>query len=332
MRKIGITTTVPAEFIFAADCRPLDLNNIFINAKNREKLIMEAETDGFPRTVCGWIKGIYAVAAEHTAEIIAVTEGDCSQTHALMETLEEKGIKIIPFAYPFINDENKRRPLLRLELEQLAENLGCSFAAGQKEKQRLDEARRPVWEIDALSWRENTVSGAESHYWQVSCSDFEGDPELFAASAWEFIREIKDRKPAEKELRLALLGVPPIIDGIHENLAQLGARVVFNEIPRQFSMPFDHQDITEQYLAYTYPRPLKFRIADIQKEITRRRVDAVLHYAQSFCFRQIEDIILRKYIKLPFLSLEGDCPGPLDARTRLRLETFVSIQRALIFN
>lgn len=326
MTEIGITTTVPAEFIYAAGRIPVDLNNIFITHPYREEAIAQAELAGYPRTVCGWIKGLYGIALqEGFKEMVAVTQGDCTQTHALMETLEEEGMRIIPFSYPFAASMDRRRTSLTMEMEQFAQQLGCSWQQAQKEKERLDAARKPVWEIDALTWQENKVTGFENHLWQVSCSDFEGDPEAFADRAEEFIKEARQRPPRPKELRLALIGVPPIIDGIHDYLEELGARVVFNEVPRQFSMPFETGDLVEQYMLYTYPYPVHQRIEDIQAQIELRRVDAVIHYTQSFCFRQIQDILLRKYLPLPFLSLEGDQPGALDARTRLRLETFISI-------
>jgi len=57
MREIGLTTTVPIEIIYAAGCVPLDLNNLFITSPDAEKLILEAERVGFPRSTCSWIKG-----------------------------------------------------------------------------------------------------------------------------------------------------------------------------------------------------------------------------------------------------------------------------------
>jgi benzoyl-CoA reductase/2-hydroxyglutaryl-CoA dehydratase subunit BcrC/BadD/HgdB len=56
-------------------------------------------------------------------------------------------------------------------------------------------------------------------------------------------------------------------------------------------------------------------------------VDAVIHYAQSFCYRQIEDLIIRREIKLPILTLEGDKPGRMDARTRMRVDAFLDMLR-----
>ena len=101
--------------------------------------------------------------------------------------------------------------------------------------------------------------------------------------------------------------------------------MVFNEIPRQFSMPHHALGLVEQYRRYTYPYDIFFRLGDVRAEIARRGVEGVIHYAQSFCYRQIQDIIVRDEIEMPILTLEGDRPGALDARSRLRLETFVEI-------
>jgi benzoyl-CoA reductase/2-hydroxyglutaryl-CoA dehydratase subunit BcrC/BadD/HgdB len=323
MKKIGITTTVPSEIIFAAGLVPLDINNVFMADSQRQGAIDVAELDGYPRTVCGWIKGLYGMISHYHAveQVIAVTEGDCSQTHALMETLEEKGINVIPFSFPF----NRDRELLLLQMTRLAQRLGADWQEVLRQKRRLDEVRRPVWEIDRLTWQENKVSGFENHYWQISCSDFCGEPELFAQEAREFIKEVTKRQPFASGPRIGLIGVPTIIDGLYEFLQERGVRVVFNEVQRQFSMPHAAEDIIEQYRLYTYPYHVRYRIEDILAEIKRRQLDAVIHYTQSFCFRQIEDILFRKHLPVPLLTLEGDQPGPLDARNRMRLETFITM-------
>jgi benzoyl-CoA reductase/2-hydroxyglutaryl-CoA dehydratase subunit BcrC/BadD/HgdB len=59
---VGFTTTIPLEILVAAGRRPVDLNNIFITDPDPQGLIEEAEFAGFPRNICGWIKGIYSVA------------------------------------------------------------------------------------------------------------------------------------------------------------------------------------------------------------------------------------------------------------------------------
>jgi benzoyl-CoA reductase/2-hydroxyglutaryl-CoA dehydratase subunit BcrC/BadD/HgdB len=90
-------------------------------------------------------------------------------------------------------------------------------------------------------------------------------------------------------------------------------------------MPYETPDLVEQYRAYTYPYDIFHRLSDILLELERRRVDAVIHYVQSFCFRQIEDMIVRQKVRMPVLTLEGDKPGPLDARTRIRIEGFLEM-------
>jgi benzoyl-CoA reductase/2-hydroxyglutaryl-CoA dehydratase subunit BcrC/BadD/HgdB len=322
VERVGFTTTVPLEIIIAAGKRPVDLNNVFITCGRSRELIEEAEAEGFPRNVCGWIKGIYAAAVENgIRELVAVTEGDCSYTRALMEVLSLQGIGTVPFAYPHGRD----RESLTFELEKLMRHFGVGWDETYRAKERLDRIRRKVREIDRRTWQDDTVTGDENHYFQVCTSDMNGDPDAFEAEVDNFLDDVSRRQPLPGGLRLAYIGVPPIVSDLYPFLESRGARVVFNETQRQFAMPYLLDDLVEQYLAYTYPYDIFHRLADIVPELERRRVDGVIHYVQSFCFRQIEDMIVRRKIPLPTLTLEGDKPGPLDARTRLRIEGFLEM-------
>ncbi|MCL1872573.1 MAG: 2-hydroxyacyl-CoA dehydratase family protein [Clostridiales bacterium] len=327
---VGITTTIPVEIVFAAGYIPSDLNNLFITAEENtmNRALQAAEMEGYPRTVCGWIKGIYGlVAGNHLIKrLIAVTEGDCSQTHALMETLEERGIDVIPFSYPF----SREPQLIKYQLAALADRFGIDLAAAEAEKKRLDEVRRLVREIDRLTYEENLVGGYDNHLFQVSCSDFEGNPESFAQKAEKFIAESRGAGRRQAGPRLAYIGVPPIITNLFHIVQELKGNIFFNEVQRQFAMPYLAKDLTEQYLLYTYPYHIRHRIADIQEQIARRQIDGIIHYCQSFCFRQIEDILFRRHLKLPLLTIEGENPGPMDARTKMRLETFVTMLKTTV--
>lgn len=325
MAKVGITTTVPVEVIYAAGHIPVDLNNVFITDENPQALVEEAELAGYPRNLCAWIKGIYSTALKHKdiRTVIAVTQGDCSNTHALMETLQLAGLEIVPFAFPFDRDYD----LLRLQIEKMMAHFGVARSEVQKAKSRLDRVRAKVWEIDRLTWEENRVGGWENHLYQVCCSDFEGDPEKFAAGADRFLEEARAAPPRTEGLRLGYIGVPPIVGELYQYLEERGARVVFNETQRQFTMPFEPDDLVEQYRRYTYPYGIFYRLADITREAARRRLNGIIHYAQSFCFRQIEDLIIRQKLDLPVLTLEGDKPSRLDARTRMRLDVFLDMLR-----
>ena len=321
-KKIGITTTVPSEIIYAAGYIPVDLNNIFIKDTDPSQLVDQAELAGYPRNVCAWIKGIYSATLKHgIGAIIAVTQGDCSNTHALMETLQLVGVDIIPFAFPFDRD----RDLLKLQLDKLVERLGTDWDRVRRASDGLGAIRKKVHLIDRLTWQENVVSGKENHLFQVSCSDLEGDPGAFEKKVDSFVAGLVNRTPDKKKIRIGYIGVPPIIDGLYDYLEERGARVVYNEVQRQFSMPFDTGDLTEQYRLYSYPYGIFYRLLDITREIARREIDGVIHYAQSFCYRQIEDMIIRKKLSTPVLTLEGDRPNGLDARTRLRIDSFIEM-------
>ena len=318
-----MTTTVPVEIILAAGHVPVDLNNVFITSADPVRRVEAAEDAGYPRNICGWIKGLYStvVGTDCVDAVIAVTQGDCSNTHALMETWELVGTRVIPFAYPFDRDVD----LLRLQMQKMVESMGTDWERVMAVKADVDRVRRKVAEIDRLTWQENRVSGGDNHLFQVSCSDFNSDVVKFEADVDNFL-EMAVKAPVRQDgLRLGYIGVPPIFTDLYSYVETMGARVVFNEVQRQFAMPYDEPDIIEQYRRYTYPYGIFGRIDDIQGEIEQRQLDGVIHYVQSFCYRQIEDMIVRKKLKVPILTIEGDKPGCMDARTRLRVDGFIEM-------
>jgi benzoyl-CoA reductase/2-hydroxyglutaryl-CoA dehydratase subunit BcrC/BadD/HgdB len=324
-QRIGITSTIPIEVIYASGRRVVDLNNLFIESRAALSMVEEAERSGFPESSCAWIKGIYAAVHAGGLEcVVAITQGDCSNTHALMETLETEGIRTVPFMYPYDRD----RRMLDLQIDKLCREFGTDRAAAEQAKRGLDDIRSRVAEIDRLTWEEGIVGGRENHYFHISCSDMKSDPEEFGREVEGFLRDTGGRAARAWEIRLAYVGIPSILEGLYEYVESLGGGIVFNELQRQFSMPPGHDNLVEQYLAYTYPYHVRFRLEDIKREVARRQVDGVIHYVQAFCFRQIEDIILRKEIDVPVLTLEGNRPGRIDLRTKVRLEAFLDMLKA----
>lgn len=320
---IGFTSSIPVEIIYAAGLVPCDLNNLFIADDQPGLLIERAEEAGFPATSCAWIKGIYATVKKHgIKQVVAVVSGDCSSTHALAEVLEHEGVEIIPFAFPLDRDPQA----MRTALADFRRALGVADDKVKTCKQELDAIRRRLEELDLLTWREGQVSGEENHRWLVSASDFGGDPQAFSRKLDDFLRTARQRRPRPAGLRLGVIGVPTIIGNFYPVMEELGGNIVFNEVQRQFSMPdAASRDLAAQYLSYTYPYAVRGRIADINREIKRRRLDGIIHYVQSFCFRQIEDIIIKKELPVPVLTVESDRPAPVDGRTITRLETFIEI-------
>ena len=321
---VGITSTIPVEIVYAAGLKPVDLNNLFITSEKPGELIAQAESVGFSHNICAWIKGIYSVVINHKIKrVIAVTGGDCSNTNALSELLTRRGVRIIPFDYP----PNRERASLMEQMESLRQSLSTEWVHIKRIKSRLDRIRAKLRELDRWTYLKNVVTGFENHLFLVNSSDFQSDPDLYERKLDEFLLEVQEREPSKNEIRLGYLGVPPIFNQFYEHIESLGARVVFNEIQRQFSMPYEDQDIVDQYLNYTYPYKIDGRIEDIKKAIKERSLDGLIHYTQTFCFRQIYDMILRESLSLPILTLEGDGPGNIDSRTAIRIETFIEMLR-----
>jgi benzoyl-CoA reductase/2-hydroxyglutaryl-CoA dehydratase subunit BcrC/BadD/HgdB len=324
--RLGITTTLPVEIIIAAGHTAIDLNNIFITAAEPSQHIDMAHNDGFPRSLCSWIKGQYAIASAkaNVDAVVAVTTGDCSNTNAMIELLEVDGIPIYRFAYPTDRRSSSAYAELKAQMEQLAANIGTSLELAQEQHAKLAPVRAKLAELDRLTV-DGYVSGAENHIWLVSSSDFNTDVARFEQELDDFITTSKQRTPAQPRIRLGYIGVPPIISDLYDFAAEHGAGFCFNEVQRQFSLPKYSTDMVQTYLDYTYPYDIFMRIDDIRDQIRLRRLNGLVHYVQAFCHRQVQDIVLRKYLDVPILTIEGDSPTTLDERSKIRLESFIEM-------
>ncbi|WP_461612455.1 2-hydroxyacyl-CoA dehydratase family protein [Clostridium sp. Marseille-QA1073] len=324
MKKIGLTTTVPVEVLIAAGYTPIDLNNIFITSKDYLKYIDIAERDGFPKSLCAWIKGIYGVCIEENIkEIVGVVEGDCSNTKALIEVLSLRGVKIHPFSYP----QSHKIEDVENEIRKFMNSFNVTEDTVEEVRKRLAKIRKLSKEIDELTYKENKTTGFENHLYSVSLSDLNGDIDRLEESLKKAIEEIKKREPLNKKLRLGYIGVPPMTCDIYEFVEKFNAHFVYNEVQREFAFPRGDKarNIFHQYYDYTYPYDVNYRIIELKNQIKERKLDGIIHYTQAFCYRAVEDIILKEKLDIPILNIEGDKLNTLDARTKLRLEAFLDM-------
>lgn len=324
MKKIGLTTTVPIEIFVAAGYIPVDLNNIFVTSEDHMQYIDLAERDGFPKSLCAWIKGLYGVCIKHDIkEIVGVIGGDCSNTKALSDLLTYKGIKVYEFSYP----GSRKSEDMEVELNQLMMTLNVDRNKVEENRMAFNKVRALAHEIDRLTYEDLKVTGFENHLYLVNCSDFEGDTEKYAASMKQAIENFSKRTPLKKKLRLGYIGVPPMTADLYSFVETLNASIIYNEVQREFSFPRGHQaqNIYEQYIDYTYPYNSHFRIEEIKNQIKERHLDGLIHYTQAFCHRAIDDIIIKASINIPILNIEGDQLNTLDARTKLRIEAFLDM-------
>ena len=326
MIKVGFTTTVPVEIIYASGKTPVDLNNIFITNEDPSGMADFAEDEGLPRNLCAWIKGIYsAVKSGAVDEVVAVTQGDCSNSHALAELFINSGIKVHTFSYPF--EKEGRYEALKYEMERFATSIGTTLDAGIEYSKKTDSVRDKLRKLDKMT-HEGYVTGAENHLWLVTSTDFNTDHVKYEKELDDFLAQASKRQPVKDKLRLGFIGIPTIFSDIYEYIEEKGASVVFNEVQRQFSIPSLSDDFVQRYVDYTYPYDVFARIDDVKAEQTERRLDGIIHYVQSFCYRQIQDIIMKERIDCPILAIEGDGPSGIDARTKIRIESFMEMLEA----
>jgi len=235
-------------------------------------------------------------------------------------------LTVIPFAYPDRPDVEE----MGRRLQALAASLGTTMEAAEQMKRELADCRRLAGELDDLTWKENLVSGWENHLWLLSSSDFDGDYREYEGRLSEFLSECHQRRPSTEDLRLAYIGVPAVFAyDLYRFVERQGARIVFNEVQRQFAMPRPGNSLAEQYAAYTYPYSISDRLADIIPELRARRVHGLVHYVQAFCHRGIGDIIFRESIDLPVLTLEGNADYILTPQLRTKLEAFLDMLRRI---
>jgi Benzoyl-CoA reductase/2-hydroxyglutaryl-CoA dehydratase subunit, BcrC/BadD/HgdB len=324
MRNIGITTTVPVEVLLAAGYRVIDLNNIFISSESYSQDIERAERDGFPKSSCTWIKGLYGACLRYDiSEIVGVLEGDCSNTGALLEVLKAKGIKVYNFSYP----SSHTLEGVNVELNRFMNTFNITPEQVETVRKELETVRSYAKTIDELTYIDNKTTGFENHISQVTLSDFDGNPQKCAKMLEDKINEIRKRLPGIQLLRLGYIGVPPMTCDIYDHVEGFNARIVYNEVQREFAFPraADAGNIYEQYYDYTYPYDLEFRLKEIKKQIKLRKLDGIVHYTQSFCHRAIQDIVIKQELDIPVLTIEGDKSNRLDSRTKLRLEAFLDM-------
>jgi benzoyl-CoA reductase/2-hydroxyglutaryl-CoA dehydratase subunit BcrC/BadD/HgdB len=324
--KIGLTTTVPVEVVLAGGHTCVDLNNIFITSPNPSSYINVAHEFGFPRSLCSWIKAQYSVIMQEGDfdAIIAVTTGDCSNTQAMTELLTDSGVPVFKFAYPIDNRTPYARKEFFTQVERLAEFLNAGMDDVVETFHTLKPLRDKLKRLDELTVQ-GKVNGEENHIWLVSSSDFNSDVYEYERKLNEFLREAEARPVSVDKIRLGYVGVPPIITDLYGFIQTRGAEIRFNEVQRQFSIPSDSDDLLEAYTKYTYPYDIFGRIEDIKREAAARKLDGIIHYVQSFCHRQVQDILMKKHLGLPILTIEADTPGTLDERSRIRIESFIEM-------
>ena len=321
----GLTTTVPVEVVLAADLAPVDLNNLFIGADDSADMVARSEREGFPRTCCSWTKGLYAAALRNDLQrVVGVVRGDCSNTEGLMEMLGREEVECTPFAYPYRPDREE----MDREIRAFARRLDAQLEDAEMWRAKLEPVREQAAEIDRLTWQEHRVHGLENHLWLVSTSDFCGSPERYREKAEEFLSRASERSPLQPQVRLGYAGVPPIAPSLYGYLERQGALVAYNETQRQFAMPDAAEDLAEQYTRYTYPYGMEVRAEDIAEQCGRRDVDGLIHYVQSFCYRRMEDRLLRDRVDVPVLTVECARPGGLSGQLKTRLEAFVQMLAA----
>ena len=154
------------------------------------------------------------------------------------------------------------------------EYFNVSKKSVEKTRDILNKIRNKGKELDELSYKNLLVTGFENHLIQLCMSDFDGDYKKYDKFITDKLIEIKKREPIKKKLRLGYIGVPPMTGDLYEYVEGLDSLIIYNEVQREFAFPRNNKakNIVDQYYDYTYPYDFDFRLKDIQKTNTIKKI------------------------------------------------------------
>jgi len=316
----GMTALVPPEVIYAAGWNALDVNNGIPDSGTHPRSKLCAWT-------ASWREDILNGRIKLDA-LVVVAGGDCHNALVDGQVASRQVKRTHFFFYPFDGDVGH----LREQMDKLVEFL-CVNRKGQAPLPDVKKTMSDIASVKELGLRLDTArtegrADPELTFKAlISFSDLEGDMVRFRQKIEVILNAASDKAKtpdAPKRPRVALIGVPPIYRDFHQVCAESGLQVVFDELPYEFLRlgGRDIASLARSYSNYTFARPVQFRLDFLKRELKRRKVDGVVHYAQFTCHHLLEDCLLREELDWPMLTVQGDLPGETPAQARLRLEAF----------
>ncbi len=308
---VGITALVPPELVFGCGQTPLDLNNAV------------PTSECVPRgKLCAWTatwRDMLLRGDMRVDRLVVVAGGDCHNALVDGQRVAAKGIPTHYFFYPFDGDEDE----MRRHLQDLEAFLGG--ISDQGAVTRVADVKDLCIQLDVARCRRR-VLGSRVFNHLIQLCDMGGDLDRFESSVRRALEEVPSEVP---ETRIALVGVPPIYPDFHQVCEGYGMQVVFDELPWEFvRMGGRTRDtMARNYAGYTFARDLEYRFDRLEQELSRRRVEGVVHYTQYACHHVLEDEMLRQRLDLPMLTVQGDLARRCPEQERLRLEAFSELLR-----
>jgi benzoyl-CoA reductase/2-hydroxyglutaryl-CoA dehydratase subunit BcrC/BadD/HgdB len=315
-KTAGITALVPPEIIYGSGWYPMDVNNWIPASDARPRSKLCAWTASWREAI---LKGELKMDA-----LVVVAGGDCHNALADGQAAARKVRRTHFFFYPFDGDAGYLKEQL-LALEAFLAG-GRRAGADPAHRRRAIAAVAAAKELGLRLDRARSDGKADSEQafkLLISFSDLEGDPTGFVRKVRSALDAPAPRARADAP-RVALIGVPPIYRDFHPVCMEAGLQVVFDELPYEFLRlgGDDIASLARSYSTYTFARPVEYRLDFLKRELMRRKVDGVVHYAQFTCHHLLEDRLLREELDWPMLTVQGDLPGATPAQARLRLEAF----------
>jgi hypothetical protein len=300
---------VPPELVYGCGQTPLDLNNFVPTS--------ECSPRG---KLCAWTASWRDALLHgdiHVDRLVVVAGGDCHNALVDGQRVAMKGIPTHYLFYPFDGRE-----------DEMLEQLGSleAFMGGitdQTALNRVADIKDLCIKLDMARCRRKVLGSSVFNHLIQLC-DLGGDPDRFRSSVE---RAMGDRPSDVPDVRIALVGVPPIYPDFHMVCEGFGMQVVYDELPWEFARMGGRsmRTMARNYAGYTFARDIEYRFDGLERELVRRRVEGVVHYTQYACHHVLEDDMIRERLDLPMLTVQGDLPRKCPEQEKLRLEAFAEL-------
>jgi len=270
-----------------------------------------------------WIRCFIKLALDLELKEVAISWPEpCPYHRFFMEAMMRERVTVRTFLYR--PSQGSAVGAVEEEFARHMSALGVAWGEADRVFQSLDGIREAVREIDRLTY-EGGVTGYENYGWMLGVRDCVDKASLEAGAA----RLIKTAaaQPPPAGVRLAYIGVPCLIQGLHQAVERNGGRVVLNEMQREMAM-LGGRDILTTYGGCTATQTIFDRIAKLAFDVRERGIRGLIVHEQEGCNKAFDAGLLARELGLPFIRLRGGEPSGVTPEREKALAAFIAKLKA----
>lgn len=299
---VGTFGIVPQELVRVVGAEPVNLYRMVQTLPEPTEYALRAEQElGLPKTICLWVKCVLLLVKDlGLSKVMVSVPGVCPYTKDITEYLMREDVEVQIFNHPVNRDSSA----VRRELELFMSEQDIGWEHLEREQQLLEDMRATIRDLDTHTF-EGNVSGFDNYAWLQSSTDF-FKPDQLRKMLFDLAKTTKKKKGMdENAVRLAYIGGPCALRGLHGAVEQAGGKVVYNEFQYEESM-IKSNNLINSVDNCTLLYSTFDRIGDLMFKIRERKIQGLLFYSQRGCNRDMQHSLISKELGLPAIVIRGD--------------------------